>query len=70
MPKQEQSAWVQAARYSGLAMIVPAGAFTGFVIGYLLDRHFRTGHIFEAVLVIAGIVGGMIELIRAALREQ
>jgi F0F1-type ATP synthase assembly protein I len=69
-PRQSKPPLVLAAEYSGLAMTIPAGAFVGWLIGYLLDRQFHTGKVFEVILLIAGVIGGMVQLIRGALRER
>ena len=37
--------YVQAESILQLALAVPAGAFVGLGIGYLLDKHFHTGWI-------------------------
>jgi ATP synthase protein I len=46
-----------------LVLAVPAGAFVGLGIGYLLDRHFHTNWI-AVTLMLLGAVGGFIQVFR------
>jgi F0F1-type ATP synthase assembly protein I len=55
--------------YSTLAFLIPAGAFTGYAIGYFLDRKFGTGFWYMVFLLI-GIAGGLIQLLRQLKRIE
>jgi F0F1-type ATP synthase assembly protein I len=59
----KRSAWAQVGRYSGLAFLLPASSFAGYVVGWLLDRLFHTGFLY-LVFLLFGIAGGFLELIR------
>jgi len=55
---------VLVARYSGLALALPASTFVGWVIGTLLDRWLHTSWLYLVGLIL-GIIAGFVELIRA-----
>lgn len=59
--KNKPSDYVQAESILQLALGIPAGAFVGLGIGYLLDKHFRTGWI-AVTLLFLGAAGGFINL--------
>jgi ATP synthase protein I len=44
-------------------LAVPAGAFVGLGIGYLIDRHFHTNWI-AVTLMLLGAAGGFIQVFR------
>jgi len=50
-------------KYVNLALLLPAGIFIGYAIGYGLDMLFHTTWI-RYVLLLLGSVGGFIELVR------
>ncbi len=52
------------ARYSGLALALPASTFVGWAIGVLLDKWLHTTWLYLAGLIL-GIVAGFVQLIRA-----
>ena len=52
------------ARYSGLALALPASTFVGWVIGALLDKWLHTTWLYLVGLIV-GIIAGFVELIRA-----
>jgi len=56
------------ARYSGLAMLLPASTVVGYAIGYGLDYLFGT-HFLRIVFLLLGTAGGFVELIRELTRE-
>lgn len=58
----------KAVEYSSLALVLPAATFTGYLIGYWLDERFGTTWI-RIALLIAGSVGGFIQLIRQIMRD-
>ncbi len=61
---QKRSFVVLAARYSGLALALPACTFVGWVIGVLLDKWLHTQWLYLVGLIV-GSVAGFVELIRA-----
>jgi ATP synthase protein I len=65
---RKESFWVQAARYSQLAFILPAALVVGWLIGVALDRWLHTTWLYLAGILL-GIVAGFIELIRTFLRD-
>ena len=67
-PNRKKSPWVQVARYSQLAFMLPAGTVAGYLIGALLDRWLHVTWI-SIVGLVLGTAGGLIELIRAVSRD-
>jgi F0F1-type ATP synthase assembly protein I len=65
---RKESFWVQAARYSQLAFILPAALVVGWLIGTALDRWLHTTWLYLAGILL-GIVAGFVELIRTFLRD-
>jgi len=61
--------WVQVARYLGLASTLPAAALIGYLAGYGLDHVFGTRFL-RIVLLILGIAGGFVNLLRELSREK
>jgi F0F1-type ATP synthase assembly protein I len=57
------SLWASAAKYSGMAFTVPAAIFAGYFIGGFADSRLGT-HYWYIVGVIAGAVGGLIQIVR------
>ncbi len=64
----KRTGWALVARYSGLAFLLPATTFAGYVIGWLLDRLFRTRFLY-LVFLLFGIAGGFMELLRTLRRD-
>jgi F0F1-type ATP synthase assembly protein I len=67
--EQKENFWVQATRYSQLALIFPAAVVVGWLGGTALDRWLHTTWLYLAGLLL-GIAAGFIELIRAVLRNS
>jgi ATP synthase protein I len=65
---QKKSFWLQFARYSQLAFVLPAALVVGWLIGAALDRWLHTSWIYLAGILI-GIAAGFIELIRTVIRD-
>jgi len=65
----DRSFWVNVARYSQLAMALPAATVIGWIIGYLLDRWLHTTWLYLAGLIF-GIAAGFVELIRTFLKSE
>jgi F0F1-type ATP synthase assembly protein I len=61
--------WVQFARYSQLAFILPAATAMGWLIGLGLDKWLHTTWLYLAGLLL-GIAAGFVELIRTALSDS
>jgi F0F1-type ATP synthase assembly protein I len=61
--------WVQAARYTQLAVVFPAAVVVGWFLGATLDRWLHTTWLYLAGILL-GIATGFVELIRAALRDS
>ena len=61
--------WVQVARYSQLAFVLPAATFVGWLIGAALDRWLHTGWLYLFGLIV-GIVAGFVELIRTVTSSE
>ena len=58
-----------AARYTSIAMTLPASTFAGYMIGYALDYWLHTGY-FKIVFLLLGISSGFLQLIRMLLRDM
>ncbi len=63
-PPRQTGPWVQYARYSHLAFVLPAATFAGWLLGGLVDRWLGTTWIRIAGLLL-GAVAGVVEMIRA-----
>lgn len=57
-------------RLSGLGIELASHIFAGMLIGWLLDRWFKTEPTLLIIFSIAGLVVGMVDFIRSALRAQ
>jgi F0F1-type ATP synthase assembly protein I len=55
-------------QYTSLAFLLPAATFTGYAIGYLLDRAFGTSFLYIPFLLL-GIAGGFVQLVRQLMRD-
>jgi F0F1-type ATP synthase assembly protein I len=64
----KENFWVQAARYSQLAVVFPAALVVGWLLGAVLDRWLHTTWLYLAGILL-GIAAGFIELIRTAMRD-
>jgi F0F1-type ATP synthase assembly protein I len=67
-PGSRGNFWVQAARYTQLALAFPAAVVVGWLVGTVLDRWLHTTWLYLAGLLL-GIAAGFIELIRAFMRD-
>jgi ATP synthase protein I len=59
----------QIAKYSELALLMPAGCAGGWIIGAYLDGKFHTHWMFLAGLVL-GFIGGFAQVIRIAMKNS
>ena len=60
---------VQVGEYTSLAFLLPAASFVGYLIGYLLDKAFKT-HFLYLVFLILGTVSGFVQLLRRLLQDS
>ena len=60
---------VAAARYMGLAFVIPMGAFAGWLIGGYLDAKFKTGFWMGTCLFL-GIVGGFFQVMQEVRKDM
>lgn len=67
-PDEKKSFALQFARYSQLAVVLPAATVVGWLIGAGLDRWLHTTWLYLAGILF-GIVAGFVELIRTVLRD-
>jgi F0F1-type ATP synthase assembly protein I len=67
--KQERSFWLAVARYSQIAVTLPAAVVAGWLLGGYLDRRLHTTWLYLAGLIV-GIIAGFVELIRTALKQD
>jgi len=66
--ENRENFWVQAARYTQLALVFPAAVVVGWLVGAGLDRWLHTRWLYLAGILF-GIAAGFIELIRAFMRD-
>ena len=66
---EQRSLWVQIARYSQLALVLPAATFVGWFIGLGLDRWLHTKWLYLVGLIV-GIAAGFVELIRTVMSSE
>jgi hypothetical protein len=66
--RSNKSFMMQVGTYMSLAMLLPIASFTGYAIGYYLDKAFHT-HFLYIVFLLLGIASGFVQLIRQFLRD-
>jgi len=66
---RKQTAAARYAQFTGLALLLPASTFVGYVIGYYLDKAFGVNWL-KLVFLILGSVAGFVTLIREIMRES
>jgi F0F1-type ATP synthase assembly protein I len=57
------------AQYTGLALLLPASTFVGYVIGYYLDKQFGTTWL-KVLFLILGSAAGFISMIRQIMKSS
>ena len=67
--RDKDNFWVQFARYSQLAFVLPAATAMGWLIGLGLDKWLHTTWLYLVGLLL-GIAAGFVELIRTALSDS
>jgi F0F1-type ATP synthase assembly protein I len=68
-PGRKNNLWVQIARYSQLAFVLPAATVVGWAIGVGLDHWLHTTWLNMAGLLL-GILAGFVEFIRTVMRDS
>lgn len=68
-PGRKNNLWVQIARYSQLAFVLPAATVVGWAIGVGLDHWLHTTWLNIAGLLL-GILAGFVEFIRTVMRDS
>ena len=58
-----------AARYTSIAMTLPAATFAGYAMGYALDLWLHTTYL-KVVFLLLGIASGFVQLIRMLMRDM
>jgi F0F1-type ATP synthase assembly protein I len=66
---EKRSFLVLAARYSSLALALPASTLVGWIIGALLDKWLHTTWLYLVGLIV-GSIAGLVELIRAVTSSE
>jgi F0F1-type ATP synthase assembly protein I len=67
--RDDRSFWVTFARYSQIAMALPAATVTGLIVGYLLDKWLHTTWLYLVGLLL-GIAAGFVELVRTVMKSE
>ena len=67
--EDKKSAWLQLARYSQLAFVLPAATLVGWLIGVALDHWLHTTWLYLAGLLL-GIAAGFVELVRTVAKNS
>lgn len=57
------------ARYSSLAFLLPAAAFVGYLMGWLLDRWLGTKYL-TLLFALLGVAAGILNLLRELGKDQ
>ncbi len=68
-PDHRQNPWVQIARYSQLAFVLPTATVVGWAVGFGLDHWLHTTWLYIPGLLV-GILAGFVELIRTVIRDN
>lgn len=67
--KRNDGFLLAAARYTSIAMTLPAATFAGYVIGFALDKWLGTTYL-KIVFLLLGVASGFYELIRTLMRDM
>jgi F0F1-type ATP synthase assembly protein I len=67
--KRPDNFMAAAARYTAIAMTLPAATFAGYAMGYGLDLWLHTTFL-KIVFLILGILGGFVQLIGQLMRDM
>ena len=66
----ESDVWAQVAFYTGLGFLIPGALIVGYGAGWLLDRALNTAPALALVGALAGVAGGIVELLRILKRKE
>ncbi|MGH9601907.1 MAG: AtpZ/AtpI family protein [Terriglobales bacterium] len=66
---RKKNVWVQLARYSQLAFVLPTATVIGWLLGAALDRWLGTKWIYLVGLIL-GIAAGFVELLRTVTSSE
>lgn len=69
MPDKDDNTWQLVGRYLSLALFIPVATFTGYAIGYFLDKALGTGFL-KIVFLLAGIAAGFVQLFRELAKDS
>lgn len=69
MSRKNDNFMLTAARYTSIAMTLPASTFAGYAMGYALDLWLGTAYL-KIVLLLLGIASGFAQLIRMLTRDM
>ncbi|HEV2176715.1 MAG TPA: AtpZ/AtpI family protein [Terriglobia bacterium] len=67
---RESDVWGQVAFYTGLGFIIPGAALGGYVLGWLLDKALHTAPALALVGALAGVAGGIFEILQILTRDE
>ena len=65
----KKNPWIQIARYSQLAFVLPAATVVGWLLGLGLDHWLHTTWLYLAGILL-GILAGFVELIRTVMKDS
>lgn len=65
----DKNFWLQMARYSQLAFVLPACTVAGWLIGLALDHYLHMTWLYLVGLIL-GIAAGFIELVRTVITNE
>ena len=68
-PPEKKNFFVQLARYSQLAFVLPAATVAGWLVGAALDKWLHTKGLYLVGLLL-GIVAGFVELVRTVMSDS
>jgi F0F1-type ATP synthase assembly protein I len=66
---RKKNMWLQLARYSQLAFVLPTATVVGWLLGAALDRWLGTKWIYLVGLIL-GIAAGFVELVRTVTSSE
>jgi F0F1-type ATP synthase assembly protein I len=69
MPRKPNDWMILFARYSSLAFLLPAAAFVGYLIGYLLDRWLGMPFL-RLVFLLLGVAAGVLNVLRELAKDD
>ena len=71
MPAQKQaSLWAQVGFYTTLGFTIPASTVAGLLLGWWLDKEWKTSPVLMLILALLGAASGVIEVLRVLRRAE